>query len=224
MNGATPDADAKINASPMSSSIVTMGMSHHNFRCHRNARISPATPVLVVIALKKFLIAIRPSIRKIRFFTAIIIHTPLFFATNCDKNGEHGWVIARAVIPFGENAFGGYYLPITMGDDIMTIAWGKRLPFPWRKRAKAKNKPAAQTAETTGGGDEHTLWEKVAAGLQPLEAEVVKSRLESEDIPAVIRQESIGAVMGLTVGGLGTASVWVPEPLAKRAWSILQDE
>ncbi len=106
----------------------------------------------------------------------------------------------------------------------MTIAWGKRMPFPWKKRAKTEKTVTAQTTETTGGGDESTPWEKVSDGLQPLEAEVVKSRLESEDIPAVIRQESIGTVMGLTVGGLGAASVWVPEPLAERAWSILQNE
>ena len=105
----------------------------------------------------------------------------------------------------------------------MTITWGKRFPLPWRKRAKTENTSAAQTAETTGGGDDHTPWEKVADGLLPLEAEVVRSRLESEDIPAVIRRESIGAVMGFTVGGLGAASVWVPESLAERALSILSE-
>jgi len=103
----------------------------------------------------------------------------------------------------------------------MTITWRKLFPWP-QKKTKAIE-PTGQTAETTGGGDENSDWEKVADGLQPMVAEVIKSRLLSEDIPAVIRRESIGAVIGLTVGGLGMASVWVPLPLAARALAILGD-
>lgn len=110
----------------------------------------------------------------------------------------------------------------------MTIAWGKLFPLPgkWRRKKtdSAATDTAAGTAETTGGGDESTPWEKVADGLQPMVAEVIKSRLESEDVPAIIRRESIGSVMGLTVGGLGMASVWVPQPLLERARTILADD
>ncbi len=104
----------------------------------------------------------------------------------------------------------------------MTNSVSDSLPFPGRKRQNAKE--TSRTAETTSGGDEGVQWEKIAAGLQPMEAQVIKSRLDSDDIPAVIQQESIGAVMGLTVGGLGSASVWVPEPLAERALALLNEE
>jgi hypothetical protein len=54
MNGATPEEEAKTKSNPKSKSTVTMGMSHHNLRAHRNCKISPITPVLVIILLKKF--------------------------------------------------------------------------------------------------------------------------------------------------------------------------
>ena len=66
-------------------------------------------------------------------------------------------------------------------------------------------------------------WVVVAESLGPLEAEIIRSKLESFDITARIYQESIGSVMGLTVGPLGAAKVLVPEPLAERALSILLD-
>lgn len=54
MNGATPEDDAKTKSSPNNNKTVTIGMSHHNLRAHKNWMISPATLVLVIIPLKKF--------------------------------------------------------------------------------------------------------------------------------------------------------------------------
>lgn len=65
-------------------------------------------------------------------------------------------------------------------------------------------------------------WVPIATGLLPLDAAVLKSRLESESIPVLLRQESIGSVMGLTVGPLGDASVWVPEQFSQQAMEILE--
>ncbi|MFQ5575993.1 MAG: putative signal transducing protein [Anaerolineae bacterium] len=79
----------------------------------------------------------------------------------------------------------------------------------------------ARAAETTPGGQESVRWVAVAQNLQPLEANVIKARLESMDIPALVHQESIGSVMGLTVGPLGAARVLVPEPLAGQSLEIL---
>lgn len=55
-----------------------------------------------------------------------------------------------------------------------------------------------------------------------LAGEMVRILLESMDIPAIIRQESAGVSMGLTVGSLGLASVCVPEDRADEAMQVLQ--
>jgi len=55
-----------------------------------------------------------------------------------------------------------------------------------------------------------------------LEAEIIKSRLESEGIPAILQYEGIGLVYGITVDGLGETKVLVPEHLAQEAREILQ--
>jgi hypothetical protein len=58
------------------------------------------------------------------------------------------------------------------------------------------------------------------ARSQP-EAEIVKGRLNCEDIPAILRYESAGIIYGLTVNGLGQVEVRVPTHLAQRAREIL---
>jgi hypothetical protein len=61
------------------------------------------------------------------------------------------------------------------------------------------------------------------ANGQP-EAEIVKGRLESEGIPAMLRYESAGVVYGLTMDGLGQVQVQVPSSLAQHAREILAIE
>ena len=55
-----------------------------------------------------------------------------------------------------------------------------------------------------------------------LEAQIVKGRLESEGIPAILQYESAGLVYGLTADGLGETTVMVPEDLAEEAREILE--
>jgi len=93
------------------------------------------------------------------------------------------------------------------------------LPWPHSKKGKER----ASASETTPGGMEATRWVAVAENLYPAEAAIIKSRLDSEDIPAITQQEAMGSVLGLTVGPLGSAKVLVPEPLAERALSILSE-
>ena len=57
-----------------------------------------------------------------------------------------------------------------------------------------------------------------------LEAEIVKGRLESEGIPAMLCYESAGVVYGLTIDGLGQVQVQVPSSLAQHAREILAFE
>jgi hypothetical protein len=78
--------------------------------------------------------------------------------------------------------------------------------------------------ETTTGGDLEqepvVVWE--AANL--MEAAVVKGRLESAGIPAIVRGEALGAIYGLTTGSLAAADVLVPAALAEKALALLHDE
>lgn len=53
------------------------------------------------------------------------------------------------------------------------------------------------------------------------EAEIIRGRLQSEGIPAILRYESAGLVYGLTINGLGEVRVQVPSSLAQQAKRIL---
>ncbi len=55
-----------------------------------------------------------------------------------------------------------------------------------------------------------------------LAAEMIRLMLVSMDIPAILSQESAGAVMGLTVGRLGEVKVLVPADRAGEARAILR--
>ena len=57
-----------------------------------------------------------------------------------------------------------------------------------------------------------------------MEAQVIKGRLESEDIPAIVRGEALGAIYGLTTGSLAQSAIFVPAPLAEKAQLILQSD
>jgi hypothetical protein len=57
-----------------------------------------------------------------------------------------------------------------------------------------------------------------------LQAQIVKGRLESEGVPAMLRYEGAGLIYGVTVDGLGEARVMVPENLADEAEAILADQ
>ena len=111
----------------------------------------------------------------------------------------------------------------------MTGLLGNVLPWPnANKKEKATNaEPTSSnettSAETTKGGSEFPTWIRVAENLNPGEAVVIKGRLDSEDIPAIVQQEAVGSVLGLTVGPLGSARISVPEPLVERALAILAE-
>ena len=55
----------------------------------------------------------------------------------------------------------------------------------------------------------------------PLGAEVVKSKLEANGIPALLRYQSIGRVFALTVDGLGLVEVLVNSEDEQGAITIL---
>ena len=55
-----------------------------------------------------------------------------------------------------------------------------------------------------------------------LEAQVMKSHLESEGIPSLLRYEGAGLIYGITIDGLGETSVLVPADLSQEAREILR--
>jgi hypothetical protein len=77
-----------------------------------------------------------------------------------------------------------------------------------------------ETASPQEGNVEHKLvsvWD--AANL--LEAQIVKGRLESEGIPALVKGEALGEIYGLTTGPLAETTVLAPEQFAEKAIEIL---
>lgn len=104
-------------------------------------------------------------------------------------------------------------------------AWTDQLPGWFRRRNTQATEGAEQSdpataSTTTGGGSEGepvVVWE--AANV--MEAHVVKGRLESEGIPAIIRGEALATIYGLTAGNLAAAKVLVPAPLAEKALEVL---
>ena len=61
----------------------------------------------------------------------------------------------------------------------------------------------------------------VTSGL--LQAEVIKGKLEANDIPVLLQYESLGPVMGLTVDGLGQVQVLVPEDKADATRALIEE-
>jgi hypothetical protein len=57
-----------------------------------------------------------------------------------------------------------------------------------------------------------------------LQAEIVKGRLESAGIPAMLDYESLGRVMGVTVDGLGEVRILVPTERAEDARQLLESQ
>ena len=54
-----------------------------------------------------------------------------------------------------------------------------------------------------------------------MEAEIVKTKLESFEIPCMLKFESAGRLMGITMDGLGKVQVMVPAEYLARAKEIL---
>ncbi len=55
-------------------------------------------------------------------------------------------------------------------------------------------------------------------------AQVIKSHLESEGIPVLLKYESAGRVYGLTIDGLGEVRILVPQEFAKEAKEMIRTQ
>jgi len=97
--------------------------------------------------------------------------------------------------------------------------WKWRVPWLNSGRVKA----AEESQERAGGpGGESPYVTVYVAGSLP-EAHVIKGKLETDDIPVLLRYESGATVFGLVGGGLGSVEVQVPRPLEERARTLLQE-
>ena len=76
---------------------------------------------------------------------------------------------------------------------------------------------AAAIAQNCMSGD---LKELVAVEGS-MEAEIIKSKLESYGIPVLLQYEAAGRIFGITMDGLGKVRVLVPQDLLEEARKVL---
>jgi hypothetical protein len=65
------------------------------------------------------------------------------------------------------------------------------------------------------------LWEVVATAAGMAQANIIRGRLESEEIPTQLQYEAAGAIYAITVDGLGEVRILVPVPDWERAKELL---
>jgi len=66
-------------------------------------------------------------------------------------------------------------------------------------------------------------WVTVAVEDGQMRASVLKAKLEAFGIPVILRYESVGVVIGITVDGLGKVKILVPESYASQARELLEE-
>ncbi len=96
----------------------------------------------------------------------------------------------------------------------------------WRKRNDRSQPSGAETndASATTGGSTHQEPVVVWQAANPMEAQIVKGRLLSAGIPAIVRGEAMGNIYGFIYGGLAERDVLAPGPLAEQAQALLSEE
>jgi len=76
------------------------------------------------------------------------------------------------------------------------------------------------------GGQEENLPNQplitVYTGLGLLQAEVIRTKLQSAGIPAILKYESVGPVIGVTLDGLGEVEVQVPAGWVDEARAVIE--
>jgi hypothetical protein len=64
----------------------------------------------------------------------------------------------------------------------------------------------------------------ICTSFGEIEANILKSHLESEGIPVLLKYESAGRVYGITVNGLGEVKILVPTEFAEEAKQIIKPQ
>lgn len=95
--------------------------------------------------------------------------------------------------------------------------------FKWsRWLGIGKTKPEEKSMATTGGSLQSSEPVEVCVVANDLEAQVIKSFLESNGIPVMLQGDAVSKVYGLTAGGLAEVRIFVPELLAPKAIELLE--
>lgn len=76
---------------------------------------------------------------------------------------------------------------------------------------------------TTSGGKDHSEPVQVYVAPNDLEAQVIKTYLESNDIPVLLQGEAASKVFGFMVGSIAEVRVFVPAALAGKAIELLNE-
>jgi hypothetical protein len=93
-----------------------------------------------------------------------------------------------------------------------------RWRLPWTGAVKPEEQAGTAARFGGEGGDGPVL---IAMIHGPVEIEMAKDVLAEANIPALVKQNSLGRVYGLSVGSFAAAEVWVPLPLAEQARDLL---
>ncbi len=97
-------------------------------------------------------------------------------------------------------------------------------PFKWSRWLGAgKAGVEEQSMATTGGSIQSGEPVEVFVAANELEAQVIKSFLESNDIPVMLQGDAVSKVYGFTVGMMAEVKVFVPELLAAKAIELLEE-
>lgn len=67
-------------------------------------------------------------------------------------------------------------------------------------------------------------WELLCRTANRMEAELIKSLLESAGIPFIDRGESLGSIYGLSFGKLAEVSLYVPREVLEDAQKLLASD
>ena len=95
----------------------------------------------------------------------------------------------------------------------------------WQRAGAAARRegPTSPATAATGGSSSQepvVVWQ----AANPMEAQIVRGRLVSAGIPAIVRGEAMGRIYGFVYGGLAQRDVLVPGPLAEAAAALLAEE
>lgn len=96
-------------------------------------------------------------------------------------------------------------------------------PLKWSRLpgvGKAGAKEESMT--TTGGSSQSGEPVEVFVAANDLEAQVIKTFLESNDIPVMLQGDAVSKIYGFTIGGMAEVRVYVPAPLASKAVALLE--
>ena len=107
---------------------------------------------------------------------------------------------------------------------MTTLAGGLLKHWNWKRGRDSRVETTEEVASSRTGGSISQEPVVVWQAANPLEAQIVKGRLQSAGIPAIVRGEAMGRIYGFVYGGLAERDVLVPAPLAESAEELLSEE